>query len=301
MSVVFSQVFILFAFMLAGFLLIRLHAVSEDDSGALSRVLANVFLPAMMFNTMATGLSMETVAAKLPFLFAGAINLCISLIFGSILSKLFSKDPYERVVYLYNFTVPNFGFIGYALMSAVYGSENLLNFMIFALPSNVYVQVEGIRMLSGQSKRSLKGLLNPSLLATALGIIVGLTGIKLPEVILDITASGSACMSPTALLMTGMILGTLNIKETVTDVKLYIFTFLRLIGIPGVVLTLLKLFNVNYEIMLSCAMFLTMPAGMMPLVYGRMSGQNCRVAASLAFLTSIACMGTIPLMLSLFV
>ena len=72
------------------------------------------------------------------------------VLMASVVSKWFCKEGFERSIYHYSLAIPNFGYMGYALAESLFGSEGLLNVMMFGLPMSLYVYSAAFCMLTKQ-------------------------------------------------------------------------------------------------------------------------------------------------------
>ena len=151
MSTVFEQVFILFVFALIGYVLAKSGIADRSCSKLLSVLAVYVFLPCTVFKTFSTNFTIEYISTRYYFLL---ISLCVlAAVFTTsvFVSKLLSQNGYERSVYRYSLIVPNFGYMGYALAEALYGSGALLNMIVFALPVTMFTYTVGFCTLTKTS------------------------------------------------------------------------------------------------------------------------------------------------------
>ena len=138
MTLVFTQVLQLLIFAAIGFALAKGKIVNAAHSKLLSALVVYVFMPATVFKTFSTNFTVKYISEKYYYLLVGIAVLVIIAQSAQFVSKLLSREPYEQNVYKNSLTVPNSGYMGYALCEAVYGSATLLNVIIFALPITVY-------------------------------------------------------------------------------------------------------------------------------------------------------------------
>lgn len=302
MSVVFEQVLILFIFALTGFILCKSKLVTSDKTNLLSTLEVYVFLPCVAFNTFSQRFTVAYLQEKYPVLFISLALLVILVIGAKLLSHVMVKDSYQRLVYRYSLTIPNYGYIGYALAQSVFGSDTLLDMMIFTLPLAVYTHSAGYAMLTNRSsgKDILKKLMNPTIIATLLGAIVGISGLSIPSVLTDATQKAAACMSPVSMLLIGMVISQYDLKELLCHKHAYIISALRLLVIPVILFVLLKLIHLEIAIAPAILTY-AMPCGANTIVFGKMTGQDCKTGASFTLISSVLALITIPLCLHFFV
>ncbi len=300
MAVVVEQLLLLFAFLLAGYLLCRLGMADQDLPHGLSVLELNVFVPCLQFQTFATNLTRAVLQEKLEILLWGVGTFAIVYLLSALLARRFAKDPYEDGVYLYNFLVPNFGFLGYALIEALYGSDMLLNMVIFGLPLTVYCYTEGYRRLCCQEKFSWRKLCNPSVVAMVLGAVVGLSGIPVPSFLTGIVLTGKACMAPVSMLLTGIVVAQFQPKAVLGDKRHYIAALLRLLVLPAVVALSLKLLRAPWEVYCVAVILNAMPSGLSPIIFPQLVHRDCHLGAGMALVSNVAVLASLPLIMALF-
>ncbi len=309
MTAVFEQVLILLVFGVAGFALAKKHVLDTDKTKLLSALEIYVFIPCLTFNNFAKNFTVEYLSDRYVLLIVSVILLVLSYPLAKLLAKPFAKKPYEKALYHYIMMVPNYGYIGYALCQGIYGELGLLDMMIFALPMNVYTNSIAYSTLTGgDGKISIKRIFSPAVYATILGCIVGISGLKLPTVVTDITGKAAACMAPISMLLTGIVISQYELKELLIRKKSYGVSALRLLGIPALVYGVLKLTGYGFTLLglpaVSAAVASVipyavitycMPCGMNTIVFPKMVGEDCKIGASTVLVSTVAALITIPL------
>jgi len=298
MGVVFYQVFILFAFAVIGYVLGKTGKADVRQTKLLSVLSVYVFLPANVFRTFSSNFTREYLVEKYYFLLLSAVILLFIVLLSNVVSKWFCKEGFQRRVYQYSLTIPNYGYMGYALAESLFGSEALLNMMMFGLPMSLYIYSAAFCMLTKQ-KFSLKQLMKPTIIAIVLGCVTGLLGIKLPAIATDILGKASGCMGPISMLLTGLTIAEFKMKDLLFDPKLYIMTVLRLLVIPCAVAAALTLVGAKEAVMPALLIY-AMPCGLNAIVFPKLIGEDCHVGAGLACISSVLACVTIPICIGLF-
>lgn len=294
--VVAQQVLILLIFIAIGYALRKTNFIPSEAAGILSKILIYVFCPALTLNTFINQFKISNLSQNYKIILISAVIVILLMLSGKLISRLFTKDSYVRNVYAYSFTTANFGYIGYALVQAVYGEEALLTMMVFSIPLTIYTYTEGYRGLVNSKKVSLANLLNPGIIAIIIGAIIGLSGINFPAFLTDIFAKAGNCMSPVSMIMTGIVIADYNLKEILFEKKAYIVSLIRLIGIPAVVCGVLYLLNAPEEIILISLMTYAMPCGLNTVVFPKLVNKDCKLGASFAVVSAVLSLATIPFM-----
>ena len=299
MVLVFEQLFILYIFLFAGWLIGKIKKDKAPHADILSVLLVNLLLPCKVFNTFSKNFTVSYFKEKYSLLIASVILISVLLVLAFFLSKALTKKPYERKVYRYSFAITNYSYLGYVLIESVFGEATLTGFIFFGIPFIIYTYTFGYALLTG-GKKPLKRLLNPITVSIILGMIFGLAGISLPEVLSKAVSMASACVGPTSMLLTGITLSTFALGELLLDKKAYIFSALRLIIIPGMVYLVFRLLGIN-EVLPMALIITCMPCGLNTIVFPRLIGEDCKPGARLALISHVFALATLPLWLSLLI
>ncbi len=292
MLVIFGQIAVFFVFIIIGFLLGKTVLKSPESASVLSTLLVYVFLPCNIIKTFASQFSFGHLAANYTHILISAAILAVIMAGAWFSARLFSKNGYERKIFEYTLVIPNFGYMGYAIMGSLYGDAALLNMMVFAIPVMLYTYTRGFAMLTN-SRVGIKSFCNPIILSVVVGMIIGLTGLRLPGVISDLIDMSSACMGPVSMLLTGITISAFCLKTLFTDVRIYIVTALRLVVIPGCIFLVLKLLGLD-AVILPAVLLYAMPCGLNTIVFPKLVGENCQIGASAAVISNTLACITIP-------
>ena len=298
MTVVYEQIFLLFAFIVIGYVLGASKKANNKQSKLLSVLGFYIFLPSNVFNTFAKNFTPEYLSQKYMIVIVGTVFVVVMMLLSIPISKLFSRDQYQRYLYRYSMVSSNYGYVGYALAGGIFGEEVLLGVMMFAIPMSVYTYTVGYCMLT-KSKGSLLKLLSPVNIALFAGAIVGFFGIPIPGIVTSFLSKASGCMGPVSMLLTGLVISEYALTDMVFHLRAYIVAVLRLLVIPIGVGMVIRLVGVE-EALLPALCILAMPCGLNTIVFPKLVGEDCKTGAALAFVTSILCCFTIPLCLKVF-
>lgn len=296
MSALWEQVLILLIFVSIGFLLGKTKLVGQEQSRILSTLAVYVFLPCLTFKSFADTDAAYLVSHWKDMLISTAILM--SLIFiCRFAGKFFSKNKYEQSVYEYSLTVANYGFVGYALAESMFGSQMLSDVVFYSIPLTIYSYSYAYSMLT-KTRFDFKMLFKPALLAIILGLVVGLSGIKIPDMLSQVIVASSACMSPVTMILTGIVISGYSVKTLFGKKSSYIMVALRLIIIPCILGLIVNL--IYPSVLIPTLLCYAMPIGMNTILFPRLVGENCEIGAGLVCITTVISCLTIPLIILLF-
>lgn len=295
---------VMFSCILIGFVLRKLKLVPDNTGAVLSKVENYVFMPAQVMYTFMTYCTVASLSVNYKYTLYSILCLAVSLLMGIPLSNLFSKDGKNRGVYRYALVFANFGFLGNSLVPQMLGQEYLYPYLLFTLPINFLAYGWGMNQMvppEGQRVNPLKRLLNPVIVALVTGAVMGLTGIGrlLPAFATTLLGSLSGCMGPTAMLLTGFIIGGYDVKELLSDKKVYLMTFLRLTVLPAVLLAVVWLCGADLKVMTMVLVAFGAALGLNSVVIPAAYGRDTKPGASMAMISHAAAVLSIPLMYAL--
>ena len=201
---------------------------------------------------------------------------------------------------MYSFTFPNSGYIGVPLILAVFGESVLFNFIVYCFPFTILTYTFGIYILNPNKEFNFKAFLNPMMLSLILGILSGIFNIKLPLVAGTILEMSANCMAPAAMILTGIVFASNNLADMLSNKKIYIACFIKIIVIPIIAIFLIKALNLAEDIAVMTIVMLTLPTGLNSIIFPEAYGGDGRTGAQLCFVSTILCLFTIPGALALY-
>lgn len=308
-----SQMMIMAFCIIIGFVLRKTRVLPDNTGSVLSKLENYVFCPALTISTFMTYCTVESLKTQYVLVIFGAVTTLVAMAVAIPLSRLFAKKGMERNIYKYALTFANCGFMGNAIVPGILGDEYLYPYLMFTLPLNVVIYTWGIDLLvpKGENEENLfKRIMKPPLIACLIGIALGLTSAKtiMPDLVVATLDGLKACMGPVAMVLTGFVIGSYNIKSIVGDKKVYIASALRLIILPAVFVAALlfasKLMGIEretYVLALTMVLFaFATPLGLNTVVFPAAYGGDPKTGASMALVSTTLCVVTIPLMYALF-
>ncbi len=299
-NITLAQLVNMFFFMAIGYVFRKKNILDIYAGSTVSRLLVNVFLPAMVVRSFSSNFKPDVISDKLMLILFSSAVLIITSVLAVFLARLFSKDKDTQGIYIYSFAIPNLGYMGYPLVQAIFGETALLDTMVYCLPYNIFIYTIGMKLLTSLKNVSILGMLkNPSIIAIFVGAFLGLCDIKLPGVVTGILDAANACVSPCAMILTGTVFARINMKTVFTDWRSYAASAIRLVIIPVVALFILRLLKVPESWILPCVAILAMPLGVNSVVFPEAYGGDAESGAKVCFMAAILGVATIPFVFAL--
>lgn len=320
-----NQMGVLGLFMLIGFVVAKLGIVDKGATALLSKLENNVFLPALVLYTFMANLNAASLSQSWKLLLFSLIAELIIIPIAITSARLASKDGFIRRMYTYGLSFANFGFMGNAVVQALFSPAFYQSYVIFTLPLWTLIYVWGIpgllieREANAEEKRgalseALRFFRSPMFIALLIGAVAGITG--LGEILLSLNGGKGIfvtqvvkicgdCMSPIAMMMTGITFAFIDIKRILSDISIYAVTALRLIAYPlvfGGIAVLLQRYVIPFDsTVLNCFIIsIAMPLGLNTIVVPAAYGRDTSVPAGMALISHALSIVTIPLIMMIF-
>jgi len=243
------QVGILFIMMALGFILLKCKIVEASSKKSLSNMLVYVITPCVIVNSYFTDYDSEILHNLLITLLISFIVMTIGIIIVFLLTIFCRTD--QKPILRFAGMFSNSAFMGFPLIEALFGSEWLIYASSFLSIFNIYVWTLGIIIIDKQAKALavVKNIVtSPAIIALVIGLIVFLCRIPVPQIISKPIEYVAAMNTPLAMIITGMIIASSNIKATLKNVWLWLTVCLRLVIIPAVSLGVIVLINTFCQI-----------------------------------------------------
>ncbi len=294
-----QQMIVLFLLMCVGFLCYKLKMITDEVSKKLSAIVVNIANPAMVL----TGCMSEDKIEGRELLLVAALVVIIYVvlvILAMIIPALLKVDKKSRGVYQAMTIFSNIGFMGYPLVSALYGSGALLYASLFTIPYNILIYTFGVSAMSAGEKVSiresfsLKRVLNVGVIACIITIIVYLLQLPVPGFIKTTTTYLSNLTAPLSMMVIGASLAVIDIKKLFTDGRMLLFSALKLLVIPVIGVLLIRQFVDNEVICGVCMVMLATPVGSMTAMLAQQYDGDYEMALKGVALTTVLSVITMP-------
>lgn len=304
----------LFAFILVGYILSKAKFIPDNSATVLSKLENMVFVPALVMGTFIEDFNVETLRTAWKPLLGGCLLAIVLIPLSLLCAKASFKEKYLQKIGTYGLAFSNFAFMGNAIMQTGVFAEYFRYYILFTLPFWVLIYLYGapVLLISDGEKKGLgarmKSFLNPMFIGMLIGMVIGLlcgwTKKQLPSVCTEIIGVAGSCMSPVAMLLTGMTIAKLDLLQLVKKWRIYLLSFFKLLVFPLLYIGIFAFVPQNSildEAMLISGMcFLCMPTGLNTIVIPAGYGKDTTDAAGIALITHLLSVITIPLMFMLF-
>ena len=202
-----GQVVMLFLLMGTGIAAVKTGVLKPEGKQTLSNLLVYLVVPAMIVNSYRMEFSMEILHNLLA---AFGMSLLALLIGTGITLALTARRKDSRTpIFRFACIFSNAAYMGFPLISALFGSEGLLYASAYVTVFNILLWTMGYGFVSGSSdpKEVLRSLLHtPVLYAMVIGLCIYLLQIPVPQLIAQPLELMANMTTPLSMVITGMLL-----------------------------------------------------------------------------------------------
>ena len=294
------QMAILFIIMMIGLLANKIGILTKEVSKKISGLVVNVTNPCFIVSSVLNGTeSINGSNLVTMAIIAVAMYACLmllSIFVTSILCiPLTSRGTYKAML-----VFGNIGFMGFPIVSGLYGNEALLYAAVFMLPYNVLIYSYGVRVIKSEQEDndgfSLKNVINPGVIAAVVAIILYLTGLRMPYIVSEPIKMVSNITAPLSMMVIGASFASVKLKELFCDYKLIIFSVVKLMLIPIVGVVIVKLFVEDSCMQGIVLVMLGTPVGSMVPMLASEYGGDCELSSRGVAVSSILSIATLSIL-----
>lgn len=293
----------LFLIMAVGFALVRLRLLKTGDSKTLSVLSVYAICPCAFISATQVDLTSDVLQGFL-FAIVCAIVLQVGqILLTKILAKPLHLSPIERAASIYS----NCGNLIIPLVGFILGDEWVVYSLAYMSVQTILIWTHGKSLISENHHIDVRGvLLNINLLAVAAGIVLMVLGIKLVEPFNTFTYDMGQMIGPAAMLVTGMIIGGMDLRQIVANKRVWLVAFIRLMLIPAIVTLVLKFSGIvtlvaNGESILLITLLATItPSASTTVKMAQIYEKDAPYASAINVITTLGCILTMPIWVALF-
>lgn len=267
-----EQIVELFLMILMGYVIVKLGLVTDDDSKILSKIVLYIVIPCVMINAFQIDCTPDKVQGMFLALVASVVLQVLLLIAVWMMGK-------EWVV---------FGCVFMAVQ------------LIFMWTHGKYI------ISSGDRIDWRKIVLNINMIAIFIGAVLFLLKIHLPEIVDGTLHAVGSTIGPVSMIVTGMLIAGMNLRDIFTNRRVYVVTFLRLLLVPVLALIILKISGLvtwhpqGEKILLVTFLAVITPSASTITQMCQVYGGNSKYSSAINVMTTLLAIVTMPVMVLLY-
>lgn len=292
-----KQIAELFIMILLGFILVKSSLLTKHDSKVLSTIALYIVTPCVIINAFQVQYSQDVKNGIILSFLAAIIVHIIYIVIARLLGKVYTLNGVEKATIIYT----NAGNLIIPLVQALLGKEWVVYTTGYILVSTIFIWTHGRMLICEEKGFNVKELMkNVNVIASVIGILMFALKIQLSSLITETMDSMSATIAPICMIVAGMLIAGMNVKDCLKNKRLYIITFLKMIVFPLFAVSLLKFTNLssmvkNGDIILLISLLASIaPTAASVTQLAQIYDADSEYASAYYFITTLLCILTMP-------
>lgn len=227
-----KQIVIMFILIALGFLCGKIKLIDKPTNTKLSEFVLEVVNPVLIFMSYQQDFNAELLKGLGMSLALGFISYGVMIF---LLKFLYRKNKTNKgLVEQFAAIYSNCAFMGIPLINGLFGGEGVFYLTGYVTVFNIMVWTHGVLFFGGSGEKTSvkKVITSPAIIATVLGLLAFLTGIRLPEIVSSAANYVGGMNTPLAMICAGVTISGTSIGEHIKEKGVYRAVFLRLILCP---------------------------------------------------------------------
>lgn len=293
-----KQIAELFIMILLGFILVKSSLLTKHDSKVLSTVALYIVTPCVIINAFQVQYSQDVKNGIILSFLAAIIVHIIYIVIARLLGKVYTLNGVEKATIIYT----NAGNLIIPLVQALLGKEWVVYTTGYILVSTIFIWTHGRMLICEEKGFNVKELMkNVNVIASVIGILMFALKIQLPSLITETMDSMSATIAPICMIVAGMLIAGMNVKDCLKNKRLYAITFLKMIVFPLFAVILFKFTNLssmakNGDMILLISLLASVaPTAASVTQIAQIYDADSEYASAYYFITTLLCILTMPI------
>ena len=296
---VFKQVIILFILIFVGVFLAKKNIFTENAVKSVTDIVLYLVSPCVIIKSFIRECDRDILRNVLfSFLAAGVVHI-IFIVVASII--LHDKDDSRKRVLRFAAIFGNCGFMSLPIQQAILGDIGVLYCASFIAVFSIFAWTYGVLEISGEkSAMSPKKILfNPGIIATAVGFVIFLFSIPVPEIVSMPIGYFAALNTPVPMLIIGYHLSKSDIKDAARDVNCFIACLAKLIVLPVIAAGILYIAGIRGDLFVSTVISACSPAAAYTTIFSYKYKKATDLSVNLVSFSTLLSLFTMPVIIAL--
>ena len=292
-----GQLMSLFLMMFAGYVAAKAKVITPEFRKQLSTFTLSIASPSVILSS-ALESSIPGSSMLLGLIIATVFYAAMSLL-AIPLSRAVSAGAQERKLDQLMLIFTNIGFMGIPVSQTLYGVDGVAIVSMFILIFNLVFFSYGMVLMSGKNTFNLRSLRNPCIFAALGALFCVLVGLDLPAPIAGTLSTLGSMNTPLAMVIVGASLAHSNLKATLTNIRLYKLSLMRMVVMPLIVLALVRVLPLSPMLAGITVIMAAMPVASNCAMVSDMYGIEDMTASQAVILTTLISAATTPVICAL--
>jgi hypothetical protein len=295
---VITQIISLFLLIAVGYFLRRSKHLDQKETGAISKLLLDLILPAMLISSLQINITAKMLGDFFDLFLYWIAFYLILIVLASIITKFFPISKDKKLVLKFFLIFGNVGYMGLPVIDVIFPENGIFFGSIGVVVFNIFLWTYGTSLFlrDNQNKKiNLRDIFNNGVIAIIIGLFLMLTGLKLPTAVMTAVDMLAEATFPLSMLVIGSGLAQIKISGIFKDLNIIAYSTLKLLLIPAAALLILNFFNIEDPIRTILVLQIAMPAAANGVIFAERYEGNYIFAAESLFLSTLMAALSIPL------
>jgi hypothetical protein len=297
-QIVINQIISLFILIAVGYFLRRSKHLDQKETGAISKILLDLILPAMLISSLQIDITAKILGDFTNLILYWFAFYLILIILASIISRTFPISKDKKIILQFFLIFGNVGYMGLPVIDVLFPENGIFFGSIGVVVFHIFLWTYGINLFFQNNKTKkikLRNIFNNGVIAIIIGIFLMLMGIKLPTSIMTALDMLAEATFPLSMLVIGSGLAQIKISGIFKDLNIIAYSTFKLLMIPAAALIVLNYFNISDPIRTILVLQMAMPAAANGVIFAERYEGNYVFAAECLFLSTLMAALSIPL------
>lgn len=294
--VLLKQNLIMLLYLIIGWTIFKKKLVTKAGSGEIGKILLYVIMPAAIVKSYIREFNLETLR-----MFGVSFIMAVMVLIAAILvSRICFGD--RHVIEHFGAAFSNAGFIGIPLVQVVLGEESVFYMASFVAVLNILQWTYGVAIMEGTRDRITikKVACNPIVISLGIGFVLFFFSVEVPNIVMNMLGTLSSMNAPIAMILLGIYLAQIPIRELFTGSLVYKCSMLRLVVIPLLTILILSVLPDGYRLVkLAILIAASAPVGSNVAIFAQITNKNYTQAVKDVCVSTLCCIVTMPAILGI--
>jgi hypothetical protein len=294
----------LFAIVVAGYVAGKLGYLGGDFDRQLSRLVINITCPALILSSAMTG-DLPDRRFILPLLLISLVTYAVLTGIAFVLPRYLTGNKADEGAIGFALLFGNVGFMGYPVVASIFGHEAVFYAAVLNVVNTFAVFTIGTILITGRNevegaRFQKKVLYSTPMIAAYMTILIVALGLdEIPGFISQpLTMIGNITV-PAALLIIGSSMSQLSPRTMLGNGTVYVTSLFRLVILPVGIYYLCRMLGFSDFVVNINTIVIAMPVATYGTILCLKYGKDTTMITEVTFITTLASMVTIPLLVTL--
>ncbi len=295
---VLTQVIILLILMLLGVTLTKTKVLTENGVKSMTDMVLYTVTPCVIIKSFMREFDPSTLKKLLLCFLVTLLLHIVMIIIANFLLR--SKDIKKQRVLRFAAIFSNCGYMAIPLQQALLGDDGVFYSAAFIAIFQALVWSYGIILVSGDKKylSPKKIILNPGILALAIGLVLFFLPISVPKIISEPIGYIASLNTPLPMIIIGYHLANTNLLKGFKDMKVMLTILARLVILPLICLGGMYLCGLRGNILVAIMICASMPSAAISTMFAAKFEGDTTTSVNIVTLGTVLSLITIPLIIS---